>query len=65
MPFLTLDLPIPEETPEPGEVCSFCGGPGILLGSLGSREHFRCRNCGTEWSAKKDPDNSYEVSFQV
>jgi hypothetical protein len=26
--------------------CMVCGGPRYLLGSLGNRRHYRCRNCG-------------------
>jgi|GEM_PF-1890248 len=63
MNFLTIELPIPE-APEPAEVCEVCGGPGVSLGSLGSREYFRCRHCGNQWSAGEE-DHSYEVSFKV
>jgi hypothetical protein len=31
--------------------CPVCGGPGVLLGQLGRRVHFRCRNCGMDFSA--------------
>lgn len=30
--------------------CPRCGGPGVPLGKLGQRLHFRCRNCGTDFS---------------
>lgn len=30
--------------------CVMCGGPLQLLGSLGSRAHYRCRGCGMECS---------------
>jgi len=33
--------------------CPVCGGPGMYLGSLGNKEHFRCRNCGAEFSRDK------------
>lgn len=36
----------PLENPE----CPACGGPGVPLGSLGRRMHFRCRNCGYDFS---------------
>lgn len=29
--------------------CDQCGGSLVLLGSLGSTEHYRCRQCG--WTA--------------
>jgi len=31
--------------------CPACSGEGILLGSLGAREHFRCRACGADFSS--------------
>lgn len=30
--------------------CPTCGGPGALLGALGRRVHFRCRDCGLDFS---------------
>lgn len=42
--------------PEAGESqyeiaeCPVCSGPGLLLGELGSRVHYRCRNCGMDFS---------------
>lgn len=33
--------------------CRLCGGILMLLGSLGKRKHYRCRNCGMDWSYKK------------
>lgn len=30
--------------------CPECGGPGMHLGTLGRREHYRCRNCGLGFS---------------
>lgn len=45
---------------EPGDVteaeCPMCGGPGVLLGKLGSRVHFRCRNCGMDFSQGPRPE---------
>lgn len=32
--------------------CPACNGPGVLLGTLGSRSHFRCRDCGLDFSAE-------------
>jgi hypothetical protein len=37
------------ERPKP---CEICGGPTGLLGTLGNRKHFQCRNCGAEFSRK-------------
>jgi hypothetical protein len=31
--------------------CPQCGGPGVPLGTLGKLAHFRCRNCGWDFSA--------------
>jgi hypothetical protein len=39
----------PDEDAEPPE-CPACSGPGIALGTLGRRAHFRCRNCGMDFS---------------
>ena len=33
-----------------GEPCSQCGGTLAYLGTLGSLEHYRCRNCGMEFN---------------
>jgi len=30
--------------------CSCCGGPPEELGCLGYQAHYRCRDCGLEWS---------------
>jgi hypothetical protein len=30
--------------------CAQCEGPPRVLGPLGNRVHFRCRNCGNDWS---------------
>lgn len=32
--------------------CSFCNGPLVSLGSLGNIAHFRCRNCGMDYSSE-------------
>ena len=32
-----------------GPTCPCCSGPGIVLGSLGYIEWFRCRDCGMEY----------------
>jgi hypothetical protein len=32
------------------KTCSFCGGELYLLGQLGLRLHYRCRDCGMNWS---------------
>ena len=33
-----------------GVECYACDGPGVYLGSLGDLVHFRCRDCGAEYS---------------
>lgn len=38
------------EGSEEGPSCPRCGGPGVPLGALGSRMHYRCRNCGDDFS---------------
>jgi hypothetical protein len=35
-----------EEPPE----CGLCGGPLVFLGTLGTKKHYRCRNCGMDWN---------------
>ena len=30
--------------------CPACGGGGTILGSLGARKHYRCRQCGMQYS---------------
>lgn len=47
----------------PSGSCPICGGPGVHLGNLGARTHFRCRNCGMDFSRRgnetaKDKDVS-------
>ena len=34
--------------------CPVCGGPGVELGRLGNRAHYRCRNCGIDFSHEVD-----------
>jgi DNA-directed RNA polymerase subunit RPC12/RpoP len=34
--------------------CPVCGGPSYELGTLGNREHFRCQNCGMDFSRIKE-----------
>ena len=30
--------------------CATCGGPLVTLGTLGTKTHYRCRNCGQQTS---------------
>ena len=34
--------------------CPLCTGPGVLLGRLGTLDHFRCRNCGCTFHVTGD-----------
>ena len=34
--------------------CILCGGEMSLMGSLGRRKHYRCKNCGIEQSGIPD-----------
>ena len=34
------------------EECLECGGPAPLLGVLGRRIHFKCRDCGAQQSRR-------------
>jgi predicted RNA-binding Zn-ribbon protein involved in translation (DUF1610 family) len=37
--------------------CPACGGLGMPLGQLGRRFHYRCRNCGMDFSHEEHPDD--------
>ncbi len=43
------------------EKCPVCGGPAVILGTLGSRIVFRCRNSGTEWLTSAGPDDANDA----
>lgn len=47
------ELPV-EVKAEPTEGCPVCGGMGEDLGSLGQRDHMRCRDCGIMYSHGKE-----------
>jgi tRNA(Ile2) C34 agmatinyltransferase TiaS len=36
-------------------ICPACDGPGFLLGGLGNLTHYRCRDCGVDFSRKARP----------
>lgn len=39
------------DEPNEGQECPICGsGTGLPLGRMGSRIHYRCVNCGMEYS---------------
>ena len=49
--------------------CEICNGTLNLLGILGDRVHFNCRNCGMEESLTKDEaeelyNNAQDVLFR-
>lgn len=50
--------PEAEQTPD----CPQCGGPGTLLGQLGRQTHYRCRNCG--WDYSEDGSGQMEAPQQ-
>lgn len=52
------DLICDEE--EPVE-CPACGGPSGLMGMLGNRRHYNCRNCGA-WSSSNDGPPPYDAA---
>ena len=33
--------------------CPACGGPPVILGTLGAAIHYRCRDCG--WTYCREP----------
>ena len=41
-----------EDLDEGLEGCCICGGPLVPLGTLGNRQHARCRNCGMDQSVE-------------
>lgn len=43
-----------EDCDERLHVCPECLGEGRLLGTLGSTDHYRCRDCGWEWSGAEE-----------
>jgi hypothetical protein len=43
------------------QYCPQCGGEGVLLGGLGNRIHFRCRNCGSGFFVKSDEDDGIDI----
>ena len=43
------------------ERCQTCDGPLMYLGALGSRLHFRCRDCGIDHSVTVDHDVTLDI----
>ena len=47
-----------------GGQCPMCGGSSTMLGQLGNRVHYRCRNCGMDHSSEghgREPDEYEEI----
>lgn len=40
--------PYADDDDDEDRYCSECGGPLVWIGQLGSRNHYRCRNCGMD-----------------
>lgn len=38
--------------------CPQCDGPGVLLGQLGDKIHYRCRNCGVDFNESISPNHT-------
>ena len=36
--------------------CSICNGDKVFMGKLGNLNHYRCRNCGKEYSVNVKND---------
>ena len=64
-PRLTIEAPPLPPAPEPAGGCPACNGPASSLGALGSREHFRCRNCGLDFSTAHEPSSGFAVDFKI
>jgi hypothetical protein len=48
--------------PPPREDCPACGSSNEPMGALGERTHYRCRQCGLDYSDDgKDADTSPEA----
>jgi hypothetical protein len=41
---------VEDDDEEADNACSMCGGELTLLGTLGTRVHYRCRHCGFDGS---------------
>lgn len=45
--------------------CNYCNGPLVRLGTLGTRDHVRCRSCGAYYSVDADNDADDFVDGQA
>jgi len=41
--------------------CPICGGEGVQFGFLGLRLHFRCRQCGIDFSRRVEPEEKRDL----
>lgn len=53
-----------EELEPESVACPECGGDGVLLGNLGRREHFRCRDCGIDFSRAREASKTADYTSQ-
>ena len=54
------DLRTAEYMDDDNPVCPMCQGPGVELGALGPRTHYRCRNCGADFSNEQGMGTGYD-----
>jgi hypothetical protein len=54
-----------EDNSDSGVFCPNCAGPGVPMGNLGGREHFRCRNCGSDFSQKMASDTKVASTHKM
>ena len=51
---------------ETQENCPVCDGPGVLLGTLGNLNHYRCQDCGIGFNVpvefKLDDDTTNAIA---
>jgi hypothetical protein len=47
-----------------GDPCQMCGGPLGFMGALGQLEHYRCRNCGAEFSVRKPQETAFRSTVK-
>jgi hypothetical protein len=57
--------PFDEDEGEELTYCPNCGGSGDEMGKLGDRVHYRCRQCGTEFSHLSNEETEVEPNLKV
>lgn len=45
--------------------CPMCPGKGVLLGALGPRRWFRCRDCGIDFSKMRRARPARKISMDA